>query len=294
MTKRAYFEHRYLPYLLLMPQLVITLVFFTWPSFKAIEQAVFIEDAFGLSRQFSGLMHFETLWNDPDYRGAFARTAFFSVSVAVLSMSAAVILAGAAHYVFKARNFYRTFLIIPYAIAPILAGALWMFLFDPTIGVLAQALGAIGIEWNHKLHGNQAMLLVVIAAAWNMISYNFLFFLAGMQSIPQSLIEAAAIDGAGPLRRFVDVILPLISPTTFFLLIMNMVYAFFYTFGIIHGVTSGGPGQSTEILVFKIFNDGFIGLNYGLSAAQSIVLIVIVSVLTFIQFRYVERRVAYA
>lgn len=294
MIKRIHFSRPVLPYLLLLPQLAITMVFFLWPAYQALEQSFFLEDPFGLSRTFIGLDNFKELWMSDSYRNSFFRTLIFSASVAFCSISFALILAAMADYLVKKSRFYRHFLIIPYAVAPVLAGAIWMFVFDPTLGIIPYWLDFLHIEWNHRLNGNQAMFLIIIAAAWNMISYNFLFFLAGMQSIPKSLIEAAAIDGAGPVRRFKDLIFPLISPTTFFLLVMNIIYAFFDTFGIIHAVTMGGPGNSTETLVYKVYKDGFLSMNYGVSASQSVILIVIVMTLTVLQFRYVERKVSYA
>ncbi len=294
MKKRVYFSRPVLPYILLTPQILITFIFFLWPAYQALEQSIFLEDAFGLSRTFIGLDNFKELWLSESYRQSFFRTLFYSAMVALCSISIALIMAGMADFLAKRSRLYRHFLIIPYAVAPILAGVIWMFVFDPTLGIIPYWLSKIGVEWNHRLSGNQAMFLIVIAASWNMISYNFLFFLAGMQAIPKSLIEAAAMDGAGPFRRFKDIIFPLISPTTFFLLVMNVIYAFFDTFGIIHGVTMGGPGSSTETLVYKVFKDGYLGMNYGISAAQSIVLIVVVVLLTVVQFRYVERKVSYA
>ncbi|MBV7433645.1 sn-glycerol-3-phosphate ABC transporter permease UgpA [Cardiobacteriaceae bacterium TAE3-ERU3] len=294
MIKRVHFSRPILPYLLLAPQVIITLIFFIWPAFQAIKGSMYLEDPFGLSSQFVGLEHFRTLWEDESYRSSFGRTFFFAFTVAASSMLIALILAAAADYLMKRSRFYRSFLIIPYAVAPVLAGSLWMFLFNPTIGIIANFLHDIGIYWNYRLSGGQAMALIIIAASWNMISYNFLFFIAGMQAIPRSLIEAAAIDGAGPVRRFFSIIFPLLSPTTFFLLVMNVVYAFFDTFGIVHAVTGGGPGDATEILVYKVYKDGFEGMNYGFSAAQSVVLIVIVVTLTVFQFKFIERKVSYA
>lgn len=253
-----------------------------------------IEDAFGLSTEFVWFENFEVLYHDEHYLGSFQRTVFFSVSVAFISMSLALVLAAMADRVIKGATTYRTLLIWPYAVAPVLSGALWVFMFDPTLGIFTYMLGSLGYEWNHKLNGSEAMFLVILASAWKQIAYNFLFFLAGMQAIPRSLIEAAAIDGAGPVKRFFTIIFPLISPTTFFLLVINVVYAFFETFGIIHTVTQGGPAKATEIMVYKVFNDGFIGLDLGGSAAQSVILMFIVIGLTVVQFRYVERKVEYA
>lgn len=275
------------------PQVIITLVFFIWPASQAIYQSFLIEDAFGISTEFVWFENFSYLATDEQYIESFGRTIFFSVCVALLSMSAALILAGFADRVVKAATTYRTLLIWPYAVAPVLAGALWVFMFNPTLGIFPYILEFIGIDWNHYLNGSQAMMLVIFAAAWKQIAYNFLFYLAAMQSIPRSLIEAAAMDGAGPIRRFFDHIFPMISPTTFFLLVINAVYAFFDTFGIIHAVTQGGPANATTILVYKVYNDGFVGLDLGGSAAQSVILMILVIAMTVVQFRYIERKVEY-
>ena len=293
MLKRVHFGPSWLPFALVAPQIIITLVFFMWPAGQAIFQSFLVEDAFGLSTEFVWLDNFYELFDDEHYIDTFGRTAFFSVMVAVLSLSIALVLAGMADRVIKAATAYRTLLIWPYAVAPVLAGALWVFMFNPTLGIVSYTLDQLGYDWNHKLNGGQAMALIIMAATWKQISYNFLFFLAAMQSIPKSLIEAAAIDGAGPARRFWTIIFPLITPTTFFLLVVNIVYAFFDTFGIVHAVTEGGPAGSTTILVYKVYNDGFIGLDLGGSAAQSVILMAIVIVITVIQFRYIEKKVEY-
>jgi sn-glycerol 3-phosphate transport system permease protein len=293
MQKRVTFNNKVLPYLLVAPQIAITLVFFIWPAFQALRQSVFREDPFGLRTRFVGLDNFEHVLTDPFYLDSLWTTAVFSVAVTALSLSFSLLLAVMADRVVKGATGYKTLLIAPYAIAPAIAGVLWLFLFNPTIGIVTFALRNVGIDWNPQINGNHAMLLVVIAAAWKQISYNFLFFLAGLQSIPKSLIEAAAIDGAGPGRRFWTIIFPLLSPTTFFLIVVNVVYAFFDTFGVIHAVTKGGPAKATEILVFKVFNDGFLGLDLGGSAAQSVILMAIVISLTVAQFKYIERRVHY-
>ncbi|WP_120495233.1 sn-glycerol-3-phosphate ABC transporter permease UgpA [Kiloniella sp. EL199] len=293
MIKRVHFNVSALPYILVAPQVAITIIFFIWPATQALYQSFLVEDAFGLSTEFVWFDNYKELMNDPYYLGAFKTTVIFSILVAGLSMGVSLILAAMADRVIKGATTYRTLLIWPYAVAPAIAGALWVFIFDPTLGIITYIFNFLGYSWNHKLNGDQAMLLVVIAAAWKQISYNFLFFLAGMQAIPKSLIEAAAIDGAGPTKRFWTIIFPLISPTTFFLLVINIVYAFFETFGIIHAVTQGGPANSTQILVYKVFNDGFVGLDLGGSAAQSVILMVIVIILTAVQFRYVEKKVAY-
>jgi len=282
-----------LPYLLVAPQVFITLVFFIWPASQAVYQSLLVQDAFGLSTEFVWFENFEYLWGNQQYRDTFGRTIFFSVAVAFLSMSFALILAGFADRVIRGSTVYRTLLIWPYAVAPVLAGALWLFMFNPTLGIIPFILDAFGRDWNHYLNGGEAMFLVIIAAAWKQVAYNFLFYLAAMQSIPRSIIEAAAIDGAGPVRRFVTVIFPLISPTTFFLLVVNAVYAFFETFGIIHAVTQGGPANATTTLVYKVYNDGFIGLDLGGSAAQSVILMILVIAMTVVQFRFIEKRVQY-
>ncbi len=293
MEKRVVFGHRVLPYLLVLPQMAITLVFFLWPASQAIYQSVLIEDAFGLSSEFVWFENYAALIADPLYLGSFQTTAFFSIAVAGLSIGLALFLAVMADRVVRGAMAYKTLLLWPYAVAPAVAGVLWLFMFNPSIGLVSFYLKLMGYSWNHVLNGGEAMLLVIVAASWKQISYNFIFFLAGLQAIPRSLIEAAAIDGAGPVRRFWTVVFPLLSPTTFFLLVVNIVYAFFDTFGIIHAVTKGGPGKATEILVYKVYKDGFVGLDLGSSAAQSVILMVVVVTLTVIQFRFIERRVHY-
>ncbi len=293
MEKRALFRSSWLPYALLFPQLAVTVVFFFLPAGQALYQSLLIQDPFGGNLQFVWFDNFKDLFNDPLYVASFKVTAVFSVLVAGLGLAISLVLAVFADRIIRGAGFYKTLLIWPYAVAPAIAAVLWMFLFNPTLGVIAYWLRQRGVDWNYLLYGDQALLLVVIAAVWKQVSYNFLFFLAGLQSIPKSLIEAAAIDGAGPIKRFVTIIFPLLSPTTFFLLVVNVVYAFFDTFGIIDAATSGGPGQATEILVYKVYKDGFKGLDLGGSAAQSVILMAIVITLTVIQFRYVERKVQY-
>ena len=293
MEKRVVFNNPVLPYLLLAPQIAVTLVFFIWPAVQALQQSFQLEDAFGLSTEFVWFDNFAELFTDPHYLDSMITTAVFSAAVAFLALSAALYLAVQADRVVKGATAYRTLLVWPYAVAPAVAGIVWLLLFTAPLGILSYGLGVLGIDWNHRLDGGQAMLLVIVAAAWKQVPYNFLFFLAGMQAIPKSLIEAAAIDGAGPGRRFWTVVFPLLAPTTFFLLVINVVYAFFETFGIVHAVTEGGPAGATNILVYKVFNDGFIGLDLGGSAAQSVVLMAIVVGLTVIQFRFVERKVHY-
>ncbi|WP_291478718.1 sn-glycerol-3-phosphate ABC transporter permease UgpA [Acidovorax sp.] len=293
MEKRVLFRSRWLPWVLLMPQLVIIGVFFFWPASQAVLQSLQVQDAFGMSTEWVGLENFRNLLDDPTYLNSFQRTAFFSVLVAAVGIVVSLILAIFADRIVRGAMVYKTLLIVPYAVAPVIAGVLWIFMFSPSIGVVSYFLGKLGYNWNHLMSENQAMGLIVAASVWKQISYNFLFFLAGLQSIPKSLIEAASIDGAGPWRRFWNIQLPLLSPTTFFLLVINIVYAFFDTFGIIDAMTSGGPGQSTTILVYKVFLDGFKALDLGGSAAQSVVLMIIVVALTVVQFRYVEKKVQY-
>ncbi len=293
MEKRVIFQGRGLPYLLLLPQVLITLIFFIWPAGRALLQSVLREDAFGLSSEFVWFDNFIYLLTDPAYLESMRVTLVFSAAVALLALTLALYLAVQADRVLRGALAYRTLLIWPYAVAPALAGVLWLFLFNPSIGILAYLLHAMGYPWNHSLNGGEALGLVTVAAAWKQISYNFLFYLAGLQAIPRSLIEASALDGAGPARRFWSIIFPLLTPITFFLLVINLVYAFFDTFGIVHQVTEGGPAGATNILVYKVFHDGFLGLDLGGSAAQSVVLMVIVVVLTVIQFRYLEHRVHY-
>ncbi|GEP60379.1 sn-glycerol-3-phosphate ABC transporter permease UgpA [Reyranella soli] len=293
MEKRVTFNERWLPYLLVAPQIVITLVFFFWPSGEAIWQSVLVEDAFGGNSKFVWFENFSHLFSDPNYFASARLTLVFSALVASLGLAASLLLAVMADRVIRGASAYKTILVWPYAVAPAVAGVLWGFLFNPSVGVVAWALSVIGIEFNYVINGNQALLLIVLAAVWNQISYNFLFFLAGLQSIPKSLIEAAAIDGAGPGRRFWDIVFPLLSPTGFFLLVINIIYAFFGTFGIVGSLTQGGPGQSTNILVWKVYNDGFRGQDLGGSSAQSVILMAVVILLTFVQFRFIERRVHY-
>jgi sn-glycerol 3-phosphate transport system permease protein len=294
MQKRVVFRNRWLPYLFVAPQIAITLIFFIWPAYQALESSLFIEDAFGFSRTFVGLDNFTRLFSDAGYLRSFWTTLVFGLSVTVISMGMALALAVAANRVIRSATTYRTLLIWPYAVAPALAGVLWFFMMNPSLGIIAYWLEAwFGHDWNHYVNGTEALIMVIIAAAWKQISYNFLFFLAGLQSIPKSLIEAAAIDGASPARRFWTVVFPLLSPTTFFLLVVNLVYAFFDTFAIIHATTNGGPADATSILVYRVYSTGFVGQDYGSSAAQSVVLMALVIGLTFVQFRYIERRVQY-
>ncbi len=294
MEKRVRFRSLTLPWLLLAPQLAVIIVFFFWPAAQALLQSVQLEDAFGTSREFVGLENFKRLFADELYIASFRTTAVFSLLVAVCGLSLALLLAVFADRVIRGAAVYKTMLVWPYAVAPAVAGVLWLFMFAPSIGMVTFWLHAAGVDWNHLLNPTDAMTLIVMAAVWKQISYNFLFFLAGLQSIPKSLIEAAAIDGAGPWRRFWTIVFPLLSPTTFFLLVINIVYAFFDTFAIVDAATQGGPGKATSILVYKVYYDGFKGMDLGSSAAQSVVLMVIVVALTVVQFRYIEKKVQYS
>lgn len=281
------------PYALILPQILITLVFFYWPASQAIWQSFLIQDAFGTRTEFVWFENYELLFQNRSYFNSLVVTVVFSTSVAALSLSFALLLAVMADRHIRGARVYKTFLIWPYAVAPAVAGVLWLFMFQPSLGIVAQQIKKLGIEWNYLLNGTQAMTLVILASAWKQISYNFLFFLAGLQSIPRSVIEAAAIDGAGPGKRFWTIVFPLLSPTAFFLLVVNIVYVFFDTFGIIDAVTLGGPARATETLVYKVFSDGRLGGDLGGSAAQSVILMAIVISLTAVQFKYVERKVHY-
>lgn len=292
-TKRMTFRSRWLPYALLAPQVVVTLLFFVWPASQALWQSMLRQDVFGLRTTFVWFDNFRRLFADPLYLASMKTTAVFAISTTILSMSVALLFAVMVNRMIRSRDGYTTFLVWPYAVAPAVAGVLWWFIFNPSVGILPYVLRGFGYDWNHRASGNDAMILVVIAAAWKQVSYNFLFFLAGLQSVPQSLIEAAAIDGASRFKRFWTIVFPLLSPITFFLLVVNVVYAMFDTFGVIHATTEGGPAQATNIMVYKVFRDGFVGLNLGSSAAQSVILMAIVIALTVIQFRYIERRVNY-
>src|SRR3954447_19078027 len=294
MERRVVFAGWLFPVALLLPQLAVTTVFFFWPAAQAVLQSLRREDAFGLSAQFVGLDNFAAVLAEPAYVNSIEITALFSLCVAVLALAPGLLLAVMADRVARGAAFYKTVLLLPYAIAPAIAGVLWLFLFNPSVGIIAVLLRRAGVDWNYMLNGQQAMALVILGAAWKQISYNFLFFLAGLQAIPASLLEASAIDGASPRRRFWTIVFPLLAPTSFFLLVVNIVYAFFDTFGVIHNVTQGGPAKATEILVYKVWYDGIVGLDLGGSAAQSVVLMAIVIGLTAIQFRFIERRVHYA
>ncbi len=293
MQKQSVFQSRLLPFALIAPQLAVVLIFFYLPTAQALLQSFLLQDAFGLSKTFVWFDNYRELLSEPDYFAAILRTFVFSIAIALSSLSLALLLAVMADKPLRGVTLYRTLLIWPYAVAPPVAGVLWVFMLNPSLGILAHGLRTMGINWNPLLDGEQAAMLIIVAAAWKQISYNFLFFLAGLQGIPRSVMEAAAIDGARPMRRFWTVTFPLLSPTIFFLLVVNVVYAFFDTFGIIDTMTRGGPAKATETLVYKVYVDGLLGGNLGSSAAQSVILMAIVIVLTAIQFRFVERKVIY-
>ncbi len=294
MQRRVIFDNKALPYLLLAPQVAVTLIFFIWPAAQAVWQSVHLQDAFGLRSQFVWFENFEAVLADPNYLDTVRVTAVFSLSVTALSMGVALLLAVLADSSLRGARAYKTLLIWPYALAPAVAAVLWMFIFNPEIGLLGRALNDLGYAWDYRLNGGQALTMVILAASWKQVSYNFIFFLAGLQAIPRSVLEAASIDGASAVRRFWTITFPLLSPTTFFLLVVNVVYAFFETFGTIHALTHGGPGKSTETLIYRVYQDGVINNDLGGSSAQSVILMVIVIALTAIQFRFVERRVHYS
>jgi len=295
MIKRSFFTSKRLPYLLILPQFLITATFFYWPALQGLAQSVMRSDPFGHHSTFIWLENFTALFTDPLYLKSIGTTLFFSASVATVSISVGLFIATMANRALKAKALIRTMLVWPYAVAPAISGILWLFLLHPSYGVVAIAIKRwLGIDWNPVLDGKDALFMVVMASAWKQISYNFIFFMAGLQAIPGSLIEAAAMDGASPFRRFWKITLPLLSPTLFFVTVMNIIYSFFETFGVIHMMTQGGPGGATNILVYKVYQDGFIGLDLGSSAAQSIVLMSLIIVITLLQFKYVERKVQYA
>ena len=293
MTRRAIFDNKLLPYLLVAPQLAITLVFFFWPAGQAIYQSLIRQDPFGLRTQFVWFENFATVLGDPAYRGALGITLIFSAAVIGLAMLSGLLLAVTADQQIRGAGVYKMLLMWPYAVAPAVAASLWLFVFHPSIGIVGRLLVRMGLHWDFSLNGAHAVILVILAAAWKQVSYNFIFFLAGLQSIPKSVLEAASVDGAGGRSRFWKIVFPLLSPTTFFLLVVNVIYASFDTFGVIHALTRGGPGQSTQTLIYKVYVDGVVNLDLGGSSAQSVILLLVVITLTAIQFRYIERRVHY-
>lgn len=294
MIKRSIFTSRTLPYLLILPQVVVTLTFFYWPALQGLMQSVMRSNPFGGRSRFIWFDNFIQLFTDPLYLKSIMITFFFSACVAAVSITLGLFIATMANRALKAKAVIRTMLIWPYAVAPAISGILWLFLLHPSYGVVSYAIKRwLGLDWNPVLDGGDALFMVTMASAWKEISYNFVFFVAGMQAIPMSLIEAAAIDGASPFRRFWTITLPLLSPTLFFVTVMNIIYSFFDTFGVIHTMTQGGPGGATNILVYKVYQDGFIGLNLGASSSQSVVLMTIIIVITVLQFKYVEKKVQY-
>ena len=294
MIKRSFFKSRYLPYLLIFPQILVTLTFFYWPAIQGLSQSFFLSDPFGRQSKFVWFYNYIELFTDPLYLKSIFTTFFFSLAVAAVSLSLGLFIASMANRALKAKALTRTLLIWPYAVAPAISGIMWLFLLHPSYGIVALGIKKwLGVDWNPVLYGSDAMVMIVMASAWKQVSYNFVFFMAGLQAVPKSLIEAAAIDGASPFKRFWFITFPLLSPTFFFLTVMNIIYSFFETFGIIHTVTQGGPGGSTNILVYKVYQDGFVGLNLGSSAAQSVVLMSLIIVITFLQFRFLEKKVQY-
>jgi len=294
MAKQYEFPASPLPYLLVLPQMLIVIVFFFWPAAQAKWQSLFIQDAFGLSLTFVGLENYIKLFKDPLYTASLVRSFVYAALVAMTAMTVALFLAVQTNRRIRGALFYKTMLVWPYAVATFVAGVLWLFMFNPNIGVISYAISKLfGIRWNYLLDDRHAFVVVTLAASWKQISYNFVFFLAGLQNVPGTLVEASAIDGAGPARRFWSIVFPLLSPTTFYLLVMNLVYAFFETFPIIHQITQGGPGQATTMLVYKVYRDGVFNLDLGASSAQSVILMALVIILTVLQFRFVERKVNY-
>jgi sn-glycerol 3-phosphate transport system permease protein len=293
MNRRAIFNNKLLPYVLLVPQLAVTLVFFFWPAGQAVAQSVLRQDPFGLRITFVGLENFAYVLGDPTYLNAVGVTLIFSLAVIALAMGSGLLLAATADKPIRGAGLYKTLLIWPYAVAPAVAASLWLFILHPSIGIVGRMLNQVGIHWDYSLNGTHAMILVILASAWKQVSYNFIFFLAGLQSIPRSVLEAAEVDGAASRQRFWKVIFPLLSPTTFFLIVVNVIYAFFDTFGVIHSLTRGGPAKATETLIYKVYVDGVVNLDLGGSSAQSVVLLLVVITVTALQFRYIERRVHY-
>lgn len=291
---RTVFRGRGLAYLLVLPQVAVTIVFFFWPAAKSLWLSLYRSAPFGGRDVFVGLANFSTLLVDPEYYASVVNSFVFAGGVTILSVVVGLIVATLANQKIRALGLYRTLLLWPYGIAPAVAGIIFLFIFHPAYGILPYYLSYVtSYEFNWLLKGWVAMTLVVLATAWTHLGYNIAFFLAGLQSIPGSVMEAASVDGAGTVRTFVSITVPLISPVTFYLVVVNMVFAFFGSFGVIHAVTQGGPGHSTEIMVFKLWKDGFLGLNLGSSAAQSVILMALVIGLTMLQFRYAEKKVTY-
>ena len=295
-SKQYEFKAKGLPYLLVTPQMVIVFIFFFWPAAQAIMQSFYLQDPFGGRLIFVGLENYTNLFTNPDsnYGNSFLVSTAFALAVTVLAMSVSLFLAIQANKKIKFSNFYTTMLIWPYAVATLVASVIWLFMFNPNIGVVAWFLRhKLGVDWNYLLNFNHAFILITLTAAWKQLAYNFVFFLAGLQSVPVTLLEAAVVDGASPFTRFWKITFPLLAPTTFYLLVMNLVYGFFETFPIIHGMTQGGPGKSTATMVYKVWRDGVVNLDLGGSSAQSVILMIMVIGLTVFQFRFIERKITY-
>ena len=292
--KRSVFRNRALPYLLLLPQLAVTVVFFFWPAWESLRLSFFRTSAFGDRVTFVGLDNFTKLLGDPDYYQSVLNSFVFAFGVTGIGVGAGLLVAALATQKIRGLTVYRTAVLWPYGIAAPIAGIIFLFMFHPSYGVLPYWLSFVsGYEFNWLLKGWVAMALVIVATAWTHVGYNIAFFLAGLLAIPESVLEAASVDGAGSLRRFALIVFPLLAPITFYLVVVNLIFSFFGSFGMIHAVTQGGPGGATEIMVFKVYKDGFIGLNMGSSAAQSVMLMIVVIGLTALQFRFVERRITY-
>ncbi len=292
--KRSVFKNQGLPYLLVLPQLAVTVVFFFWPAFESLRLSFFRTSAFGDKVTFVGLDNFTKLLSSPDYYDSVVNSFIFAFGVTALGVGAGLFVAALATQNVRGLGAYRTAVLWPYGIAPPIAGIIFLFIFHPSYGVLPYWLSFVtAYEFNWLLKGWVAMALVIVATAWTHVGYNIAFFVAGLLAIPNSVLEAANVDGAGPLRRFRSIVFPLLSPITFYLVVVNLIFSFFGSFGMIHAVTQGGPGGATEIMVFKVYKDGFIGLNLGSSAAQSVMLMLVVIGLTALQFKFLEKKVTY-
>ena len=290
----AKFNHQSVfAWLFIAPQLLVTLIFFIWPACSALIESFFYTDAFGLHQQFAGLANFIDLIHDPGYAKAVSVTFIIAISVTVITMSLGLIVATLVNNRSKSQGIYKSFLIWPYAVAPAVAAILWRFLCHPTLGWLTHLLHSLGIRFDYVNSAGQAILVVILTASWQQFSYNFLFYFAALKAVPQNLLDAAIIDGANPWQRFWQIIVPILSPTTFFLLLMNLIYGFFETFGIIQVMTHGGPGNSTTNLIYKVYQDGFEGMDLGSSSAQSVLLMIIVILVSLVQFKYLEKKVHY-
>jgi sn-glycerol 3-phosphate transport system permease protein len=294
MHKRVLFDDRLLPYLLVAPQLLIIFVFFYWPSGQALFWAFTLEPPFGGAARWVGWRNFEDVLASPTYRRAVLNTLVFALSTSAISLFLGLVFAIFADRGLRGIVIYKTAVMWPYAVAAPVAAVIWQFIFQPSIGFVGMLNHWRPGIWNPNTNGLHAMVMVVVASCWISITFNFVFFLAGLQAIPNSLVEAAAMDGAGPVRRWFDLVFPLISPTFFLLIVLNVSTSFTEGFGVINVMTQGGPGGATEILVYKIYRDGFLGLDFSSSSAQSVILMGLVIMVTLLQFRIIERRVHYA